>query len=631
MGKIQKQCLCHPELNCRLQGQFDDSPHCQQLVSFWTPSLMIGLLTPLVRPSAARSEAMLNSINHEVGVVSSILRSISVSPGSPIRLQPATILETSRQFFPETYTIESQVPSSCLVVIAAYEQSSSARARTNICKVLYRKTPRHWLWLTLSIEIPCTSRYWPMAKTQRGTYRKWQIPIFSAAAKLPYSLNTKIHDHLQRNLGIEDATELSLSLSNDDTSLQKPRGDHKATLSTICEKPTPPMDAMNSLHDWQCRRFVESQVTQLEQIETPHCFASSVNGILVYEIKCREHYPSSEFLYNIKALHCMDGTPGFAKFVGVVTDDKGKYLKSYLLEFPRARWNLIQLAATPSMWERREKWAFQVVRGLSQIHRKGFVVGGIVIWAIPVVIENTDSVQFWYFKKHIVAGRTVGAYYPPEFHYVRDMSQTTDAAGCPRATSKMDIFHLGLLLWLIAENGPITRASPVCMRRRCDSAKDCSCDLTHAEPIALPRLPESIPQYFRDMVDDCRAENPSDRPAAWELLQRFPATSDSLQQPELSVPQVPHSPASSTLESGLRPNTVACSNCEARQLQFPIFHCKICDMDDFDLCQTCFEAGGHCYDEAHFLVELGKMGSLIVPRKYHSCVKNSGVRDVLEL
>ncbi|KAL8928215.1 MAG: hypothetical protein Q9208_001925 [Pyrenodesmia sp. 3 TL-2023] len=405
-----------------------------------------------------------------------------------------------------------------------------------------------------------------------------------------------------------------------------PPGGHKATLSMVSEKSTPSLNALNSVHDWQCRRFVESQVTQLELKETPHCFVSSVNGILVYEIKCRKHYPSSEFLYNIRALHCMDGAAGFIKFIGVVTDDEGKYLKGYLLEFQRARWNLMQLAATPSIpWERREKWAFQVVRGLSQIHRKGFIVGGLTIWAIPVVIGNTDSVQFWYFKKHVVAGRTVGAYYPPEFRYVRDMSQTADAADCPPATSKMDIFHLGLLLWLLAENEPITRASPVCMRRRCDTANDSSCDLTHAEPIALPRLPKSIPQYFRDMVDDCRAENPSDRPAAWELLQKFPAASDSLQQPELSVPQAPRSPAFNTL------NRVTCNNCMAESPEFPIFHCNICDSNDFDLCQTCFEAGGHCLEESHLLVEVVKIGSWMIPRKYYSCVKSSGAREVIEI
>ena len=45
----------------------------------------------------------------------------------------------------------------------------------------------------------------------------------------------------------------------------------------------------------------------------------------------------------------MRGAPGFAKLMGVVTDDKGRHLKGYLIEFPRARWDTIPLAAHPSV------------------------------------------------------------------------------------------------------------------------------------------------------------------------------------------------------------------------------------------------------------------------------------------
>ena len=584
--------------------------------------LLVGLLK-FARASTARAEAMLTSINDKVNVVSSILRSIPFTSGSPMLLQPATSLETSPHFYPEIYTLESQVPTSCLTVIAAWEQAVLAKAVTNTYKVLYMRSPRHWLWLTISIEITCTSIYWPIAKTCRGTYRKWQNPSLSKAASLPYSLGAKIQGYLERCLGVQDDTDLTLSLSNDDMSLQKAKGDPKTTLPAAGDTLSPSSEVLNALHDWQCRRFVESQITQLELIEAPNCFASSVNGILVYEVKCGENHPSPEFLYNIQALHCMDGALGFTKLVGVVTDDEGKYLKSYLLEFPKARWNLFHLAGTPSIpWERREKWAFQLIQALSQLHKKGFVAGGITIWAAPLVVESTDSVQFSYLKQRVVAGRTVGAYYPPEFRYVRDMSPTADAADSPLATSKMDIFHLGLMLWLLAENKPTLRASPVCMRMKCDWANDSSCDLSHAEPVTLPQLPTSIPQYFRDMIDDCRAGSPSSRPAAWELLRRFPAASDRLHQPELSVPQkTPQWPGSGTLETGLRMSRVACCICKLRPVPLPLFHCKVCDMDNFDLCQACFEAGRHCYNMDHYLVELEErvawsfLGSIIPPSR----------------
>ncbi|KAL8993481.1 MAG: hypothetical protein Q9169_006313 [Polycauliona sp. 2 TL-2023] len=415
-------------------------------------------------------------------------------------------------------------------------------------------------------------------------------------------------------------------------SLQKARGDSRTSLPAIEEKQSPLSEVLNTLHDWQCRRFVESQITQLELIEAPNVFASIVSGIRVHEVKCREVHPSPEFLYDIRAFHCMDGAPGFTKFIGVVTDDGGIYLKGYLLDFPEARWNLIQMAGTPSIaWERREKWAFQLIQGLSQMHRQGFVVGGLTTWAAPLIVEHTDSVQFWYLKQHVVAGQKFGAYYPSEFRYVRDMSPTADTADSPLVTSKMDIFHLGLMFWLLAENEPITRTSPVCMRKNCDSANDDSCDLSHAEPITLPQLPASVPQYFRDMIDDCRAEEPSSRPAAWELLQRFPAASDRLQQLEIGGSQIPQWPGSGTLETGFRRSKVSCDFCDSSPLSLPIFHCKVCDIDNFDLCQACFEAGRHCYEKDHYLVEIGKKGSFISPRKYHSSIKSSGNRHVIEL
>ena len=203
-----------------------------------------------------------------------------------------------------------------------------------------------------------------------------------------------------------------------------------------------------------------------------------------------------------------------------------------------------------------------------------------------------------------------------------------DEAKCPYITSTTDFFHLGLLLWLLAENKPTTRASPVCIRKGCDTLKSISCDLSHAEPAALPQLPKSILKYYRDIVNDCRAENPSDRPAAWGLLKRFPPMTNLQKQSEL---QDSCNSDLSHLGDGLQMGRVTCSICAKRPTPLPLFHCNVCRLEDFDLCQTCYEGGAHCGDNEHLLVELGKVGSWIVPRKHHSCVKSSGTRDIVDL
>ena len=542
---------------------------------------------------------------------------------------PATPLETSHHFFPETYTLESEVPRSCLVVNTAYEQFSRADAKTNVYKLLYLNSPRQWRWLTLSIEIPCSSRYWTVTQITQGEYRKWLGPNVVRAALMPQSLVTKIQDFLCRSGDTEDDTKLRLCLSNGDTIQQNSQiATNDATLP-IPTSSAPSLDALNYLHDLGCVRYVERQVTQIELVELPNCFASSIDGTLVYEIKSRDSTPSFEFLYSIQVLHCMEGVSGFAKLIGVVTDNGGKHLKSYLIEFPKARWNILQLAAKPSIpWERRERWAIQIIQGISQIHKKGFVLGGLTMYSFPVILDLTDTVHFWFFKKKFRPGRTVGAYYPPELVHVRNMSSTTSEADIPNVTPKTDIFHLGLLLWLMAENKPITRASPVCMREGCDTLKASCCDLSHVEPVDLPQLPENVPLYYRNIVKLCRAAKPNDRPAARELLGMFPIASNV---PEQSMLRAPYSSDMGTWGDGLRVGKTFCCNCAERVLRLPAFHCNVCKLGDFDLCQACYEGGAHCYDDHHLLVELGNIGRRTVARKYHTCVKSSGIRDVVDL
>ena len=389
---------------------------------------------------------------------------------------------------------------------------------------------------------------------------------------------------------------------------------------------------MGYIRDLGCPLYCESQVVQFELVDRPWRFRSCINGILVHEVRCLEDPPNVEYLYGIRVLHCMQGTSGFARLVGAVTDDDSKDLKAYLIEYPKSHHNVMQLVGDPAIsWERREKWAFQIIRGVSRIHQQSLVVGGLTIFTIPLIMDNTDSVLFWLFRERITPGRTVGAYYPPEFCFLRDASPSMDVKNRPCVTSKMDIFHLGLLLWLLAEGNPMTRPSPVCMRQNCSTRGEDACDLSHHKPDTLPTLPESVPKYYRNIVDECGAKNPGDRPAARDLLVKFPAVSDTVSQSQEAWKQ---SEVEATLNAEcLHISKVACSLCWNRPayLKFPLFYCNICHRGDFDLCHACFLGGKHCDDKEHLLVEMGKVGNMIAPRRYHSCVKSSGVREIIDV
>ena len=548
-----------------------------------------------------------------------------VSSGPSLSPMPMTLLETSRNYYPETYTLESRIPRSCLVVISSYEQSSCADYKTNVYTLLSLISPREWRRLTASITIPHSSKYWVATRTTQGQYRRWQNPVLVGAAQLPYSLVTSIQTFFCQGGAFEHNTRICLSLSDKEAIQWQPQRFIDAS-STIPEAYSPSSDALNFLSDLGCPRYIEDEVTQIEIVDPPNRFASCISGMLVYEYKITDPIPSLEMLYNIRVLHCMNGTPGFAKLVGIVTDKSGKHLKSYLIEFPKSRWNVAQMVGNPNVpvpWERRAKWAVQLVTGIIRLHAKGFVVGGLTLWCIPVIIDSTVSVRFWSFKKKFVPGRIVGAYYPPEFRYVRNMSPTKKDTETPNVTSKTDIFHLGLLLWLLAENKHQTRHNPVCMKRGCNTGMQ-SCDLSHTEPIALPPLPEGTPRYYSDIVDACRAENPSDRPTASDIIKMFPSSSNS----EYSLPVLDNV---DVLGGGLRIGRVNCGYCCEKNIQPPYFHCNVCELGDFDICQRCYIDGKHCYHADHLLVELVNEGSWTVPKRYHSSVKGSRTRDILDL
>lgn len=113
-------------------------------------------------------------------------------------------------------------------------------------------------------------------------------------------------------------------------------------------------------------------------LSPPSRFVSCVNGILVYEIRLSNSEPSTELLYNIELLHCMRGAPGLANLVGIVVDVKRKYLKSYLIEYSKACRRIDRMGQDPSIsWNRRQKWAKQLVETVAGLHSKGFVAGMI--------------------------------------------------------------------------------------------------------------------------------------------------------------------------------------------------------------------------------------------------------------
>ena len=363
-------------------------------------------------------------------------------------------------------------------------------------------------------------------------------------------------------------------------------------------------------------------------IDPPDRFASCCKGMLVYEHMFMRPVPGPETLYNIRLLLCMKGTPGFAKLVGVVTDKYITQVKSFLIEFPRARHRLDDIAqGRPLPWSRRERWARQLLECVSEAHSKGFVIGTLMRCGSPVVIERTDSILMWQFRSKFPMGGILDLYYPPEFQHYRYASQATSEAESGEFTTKTDLYHLGLLFWLLAENLPRTHRSPVCMRKKCPDVVNSVCADSHRNPVAPPELSKDVPQYYKNIVSACWAENPQDRVCARTLLNWFPPLTQYEHLPDANLET--QNMEITAIGNGLL-KTIHCNICQLHCGKV-FFHCSVCDMGDFDICNKCYESGAHCLDEEHLLEQNRKIGSWTVPWKYHSSINVSGTREITEL
>ncbi|KAI4136923.1 MAG: hypothetical protein L6R39_007559, partial [Caloplaca ligustica] len=584
----------------------------QQLVCAPSSEALPPKIKIFYREASSKLETQLSDIRETVlttqhavvaqtSAVASVLHYIASCAG------PSSPFETSHGFFPEIYTITQRLPIFTLIVTDSYERISSAQCRENVYELFCLKSPRQWCRITLSLQIDCSSKYWTATKVLSGGLKKPGPADSFVVAHLPPSLLGKVQKCLSRLDVLGEDNDVSFNI--------------------LDEEP------IRTLEDLGCRRFIEDQVTQIQILDPPYRFASCVDGRLVYEVKNNSSIPNPDWVYNIRVLHCLDGVPGFAKLVGVVVDASERYLKSYLIEFPKAQWKLEQVTQYRLIpWVRREKWAKQLVQAVSDIHFRGLVIGAFYGSWSPVIIEGSDHIQFWNFKKTFEPTRKLRCYYPPEFLYLRGTSPTMRQAESPASTSKTDLFHLGLLLWLLVENVPLSCASPVCVKEGCNMEGDFCCNISHAEAVTLPDLPEDIPAYYKIMVQGCRAERPEDRPPARQLLSRFPTIHESGSTISASSTSEMTSARSDTdaLGRGLV-RMKRCSACGTTNIQFHFFHCNVCDAGHFDLYPGCYDKDMHCLDRDHLLLELKNDGISAVAGKYHSSPQATRGRKVLDL
>ena len=149
-----------------------------------------------------------------------------------------------------------------------------------------------------------------------------------------------------------------------------------------------------------------------------------------------------EFLYEINALHDLIGSRNVIELKGLVVNDEGTLVKGLLIGYADkgALVDVIYDNRGQTSWGRRERWAKQIVRGLSEIHEAGFVQGDFTV--SNIVIDSKDRAKIIDINRR---GCPVG-WEPPEIGRLIENGQRISMF----IGVKTDLFQLGMVLWALA-------------------------------------------------------------------------------------------------------------------------------------------------------------------------------------
>jgi serine/threonine protein kinase len=258
-----------------------------------------------------------------------------------------------------------------------------------------------------------------------------------------------------------------------------------------------PYPATSAIEHLDCKRFRENAVSFDSHI-SGFVYKVSVNNRTYIKKEIPGPDAVEEFLYEINALVSLQESKSVIRFEGVIVDEQNALIKGLLISYAEqgALVDMIyDFKPTGQLyWERRERWARQIIEGLSEIHEAGFVQGDFTL--SNIVIDNDDNAKIIDINRR---GCPVG-WEPPELAKLIESGQRISIY----IGVKSDLYQLGMVLWALAEqqDEPERQQKP----------------LTRT----LDRQNTDVPVYFRDIVRACLSDTPRARPSASNLLKWFP-------------------------------------------------------------------------------------------------------------
>ena len=550
--------------------------------------------------------ALLVSVKQEMPIRNSLSMTVA-------KLDP---FERLSRVEPESLTCLTDV--STLFAYHCCEKETGDYTKVNQFAMLYAKSPRHWVRLIVSITISVDSEYWCV----------WKIQSVSRSTKGTAHVPTQVLLNLKRFLNqcvnIEEQDyHLSMFLGRGCTG----RAIEPSSWPAPYLSPTPReniaylLEITERVFHWGCRRFNERQLQSQRPLNrnTPVCdFIAWLEGRWVLFLRFGSNRSRDESLYYLlRVLHCARDSPGINPLIGVAFGDTTGIIQGVVCDLPAQGMLAIVMAEAteshaPISWERRVKWCRQIVAGTFAVRSNNLVVGNCGV----AINSNDDAVLYNRFQDNLISGIVKPGRFPPECR--------EEAAENPKilVTPASDIWQLGLVLWGVVVNKPIRLRPDFCEIAGCPPKTSSACDEPHANPTQLPMPKNAIPVYLREIIMACRRDI-SHRPAAWELLQMFPADVGICEKTEKRCTNF-------SLNDYLDhyDKHTFCDNCSGMISHSTVaYHCDICNAADYDMCCRCFDAGRHCLDLGHYLQEV-KSG---VIEKLYSSITSSGQREELQL
>ncbi|KFY78926.1 hypothetical protein V498_09004 [Pseudogymnoascus sp. VKM F-4517 (FW-2822)] len=339
--------------------------------------------------------------------------------------------------------------------------------------VTYAETPTHWRRVTISLdyrEAPPNSLEEELQQTQ--FQRDKSARIYEA-----------IRESLPDIQFYDTVTNLKLQTESERLHVHVTEDIHEVIQF-------PPVSAINHL---DCQRVKEKDLV-FDSHLSGFVYKVTVNGRVYIKKEIPGPDTVEEFLYEVNALRRLSGSDSVIQFGGVITSNDGAQLKGLLISFAEkgALIDVIYDGKGELSWPRRERWAKQIVQGLSEIHEAGFVQGDFTL--SNIVIDGEDNAKIIDINRR---GCPVG-WEPPEVAALIESKQRISMY----IGVKSDIFQLGMVLWALA----MQQDEPE----------------MQARPLTLASAPQEVPSYYRALVGICLSDDPRTRCHTTSLLSMFP-------------------------------------------------------------------------------------------------------------